>query len=95
MSNLRVVRLTNGEHVVCQLTPGDEHTYIVKHGYSIVPDQDNPQQVRYIPFAPFSATEGVVELTKSSVSFVSLPAAAVAEAHSNILSGTLTPVTDE
>jgi len=89
---IKVIRLNNGEHVICDLTNGNKSTYIVKHGFTLYPDQDNPKQVKFYSFAPYSTQGGVLELSKDSVSFVSEPAVEIIDSYNSILNGTLAPV---
>jgi hypothetical protein len=88
---IKIIRLTNGEQVVCDLSEGDDKTFFVRYGFGVVPDMDNPAQIKFYPFAPYSSKHGVVEVRKESVTFVSEPATEVSNLYKDIVEGNISP----
>ncbi|MEL0016333.1 MAG: hypothetical protein VW715_14020 [Rhodospirillales bacterium] len=83
---IRVIRLTSGEQVICELTTGDDTNYIVKYGFVIVPSGDDNKQISFFPLAPYSAQHGALEMRKDCVSFISEPESGIVDSYNNIIS---------
>ena len=84
----KLIRLTNGEQVICYLTEGNENTFLVKYAFLLMYDNDQAK-IKFHPFAPFSERFGVLEMRKETVSFVSEPAVELSNSYDDLLNGIL------
>jgi hypothetical protein len=70
MSNIKVIRLTSSEQVICELLEQTDSVVKIKFGYVINVDGET-NRLMFNPLAPFSTATGEIDLTTNSVSFIS------------------------
>ena len=92
MSDVKIVRLTNGDQMVCQLSDHDDDNVLVTMGFIIISDQAT-QRIMYQPFAPWSSATGEAVLRKDSISFITDPASFLLAQYRDLIDGKLTPAT--
>jgi hypothetical protein len=90
MSEIKVVRLTNGDHMVCNLSEHDDDNVLVSMGFVLNADSSTGR-ILYQPFAPWSSAAGEVVVKKDSITFISQPASFVIDQYQDLLDGKLLP----
>lgn len=92
MSDVKIVRLTNGDQMICQISDHDDDNVLVTMGFIVHNDQQT-QRIMYLPFAPWSTATGEVVLKKDSISFITDPASFLLDQYQDLLDGKLTQAT--
>jgi len=92
MSDVKIVRLTNGDQMVCQLSDHDDSSVLITMGFHVQNDKQT-QRIVYMPFAPWSTATGEIVLKKDSISFISEPASFLIDQYQDLIDGKLTPAT--
>lgn len=70
MSDIKVIRLTSGEQVICELLEQTDSVVKIKFGYVINVDGES-KRLMFNLIAPFSTATGEIDFTTNSVSFIS------------------------
>ena len=96
MKNARILRLTSGEQVICELIDdqSDDECISVKMAF-IVSHEVESNRLLYSAFAPYSSATGVVNVRKTSVTFLSTPSSQLVDQYIDLIEGNLNPSTDE
>lgn len=90
MSEMKVIRLTNGEQLICHLSEHDDDNMLISMGFTVSAEQGT-NRIMYHPFAPWSSATGEVVLKKDSISFISQPASFLIDQYQDLLDGKLLP----
>jgi hypothetical protein len=96
MKSARVLRLTSGEHIICELLDKqpDEECIRVKFPFVVTHDIES-RRLMYSPFAPFSTATGLVDVRKTSLTFMSVPSSHLVDQYVDLLEGNLNQSADE
>ena len=90
MSEMKVIRLTSGEQLICHLSEHDDDNMLISMGFVLSAEQGT-NRILYHPFAPWSSATGEVVLKKESISFISQPASFLIDQYQDLLDGKLLP----
>lgn len=96
MKNARILRLTSGEQIVCELLDDqpDDECIGVKMAFIVTHDLES-NRLLYSAFAPFSSATGVVGVRKTSLTYMSTPSSQMVDQYIDLLEGNLNPTADE
>lgn len=88
MNEVKIVRLTSGEELLCTVASMDEHTIVIEDPTIIIPTQD--RNIGLAPWLPYAESDRV-EMRRKSVMFMVDPVAQLAEQYRSIHSKIITP----
>lgn len=96
MKSARILRLTSGEQIICELLDKqpDDECISVKFPFTVTLDTQS-NRLLYSAFAPFSTATGIVDVRKTSLTFISVPSSQLVDQYVDLLEGNLDPSIDE
>lgn len=96
MKSARILRLTSGEQIICELLDEqpDDECISVKMAFIITHELES-NRLLYSAFAPFSSATGVVAVRKTSLTYMSTPSSHLIDQYVDLLEGNLNPTTNE
>lgn len=68
--NMKLIRLTSGEEIICKLTINKDDTYTITDGMMLIPAGEG--KIGFMPFMAYSAGDPIV-IDKKFVMFVTNP----------------------
>lgn len=96
MKSARILRLTSGEQIICELLDDqpDDECISVKMAFIVNLDLET-NRLMYSAFAPFSSATGIVAVRKTSLTYMSTPSSQLVDQYIDLLEGNLNQVSDE
>ena len=96
MKSARVLRLTSGEQIICELLDDqpDDECISVKMAFIVTHDLES-NRLMYSAFAPFSSVTGIVAVRKTSLTYMTIPSSQLVDQYVDLLEGNLNLTTNE
>lgn len=89
MSDIKIVRFTNGEQVVCVVKPQDDGFTLLENAFVVGIDQDS-KRLMFNSFAPWSTATGEVICNDASITFITDAHSNIVDQYQDLLDGKLT-----
>lgn len=88
MSNVKIVRMTSGEEILCTIVSEDANHVVIEDPTIILPTQD--RNIGLAPWMPYADTSKI-EVKQSFVAFIVDPVPQLSEQYRSIHSKIITP----
>lgn len=92
MSNIKIVRLTTGEELICDVTVRNKEQVILKDVAILIPTQQN--QLGLAPFMAYSDAKDGFHTTMDSVMFIVEPVNELKNQYQQMFSKVITPTSN-
>lgn len=92
MSNIKIVRLTTGEELICDVTVRNKEQVILKDVAILIPTQTN--QLGLAPFMAYSDAKDGFHTTMDSVMFIVEPVNELKNQYQQMFSKVITPTSN-
>ena len=86
---ISLIRFTSGEIVVAEQP--DRGIDLIKNPITAVPDQQNPQQIRFVNWIPMGKEDSIVRIQMSNVVYITEASEALAKEYRDMRSPIITP----
>ena len=88
MSNVKIVRMTSGEEILCTIVKEDANNILIEDPTIIIPTQD--RNIGLAPWMPYADT-AKISIKQTFVAFIVDPVEQLAEQYRSIHSKIITP----
>ena len=85
---ISLIRFTSGEIVVAEQEKWSDE---IKNPITAVPDQQNPQQIRFVNWIPMGKEDSIVKIEMSNVVYITEASEALAKEYRDMRSPIITP----